>query len=55
MPASPPDRIDDPPTPRRPSFIERARRAQIVHAAIETIAEVGYAHATFARIADEPR
>lgn len=33
------------------SFIEAARRAQIVRAAIETIAEVGYAKASFARIA----
>lgn len=39
------------PPPRRPTFIEQARRAQIVQAAIETIAEVGYANATFARIA----
>jgi TetR/AcrR family transcriptional regulator, fatty acid metabolism regulator protein len=33
------------------TFIETARRAQIVAAAIETIAEVGYAQASFARIA----
>ncbi|WP_291411565.1 TetR/AcrR family transcriptional regulator [Actinophytocola sp.] len=33
------------------SFIERARRAQIVRAAVETIAEVGFAKASFARIA----
>ena len=33
------------------SFVERARRGQIVEAAIETIAEVGYAKASFARIA----
>jgi len=33
------------------TFTETARRAQIVAAAIETIAEVGYANATFARIA----
>ncbi|MBH1936394.1 TetR family transcriptional regulator [Streptomyces sp. AV19] len=38
---SPPDR----------TFIEAARRAQIVAAAIEVIAEVGYAKATFTRIA----
>jgi AcrR family transcriptional regulator len=34
------------------SFIEQSRRAQIVEAAISTIAEVGYAKATFARIAE---
>jgi TetR/AcrR family transcriptional regulator, fatty acid metabolism regulator protein len=33
------------------TFIETARRAQIVAAAIDTIAEVGYAQASFARIA----
>jgi AcrR family transcriptional regulator len=33
------------------TFTEKARRAQIVAAAIETIAEVGYARASFARIA----
>jgi TetR/AcrR family transcriptional regulator, fatty acid metabolism regulator protein len=32
------------------TFIERARRAQIVQAAIDTIAEVGYARASLARI-----
>ncbi|MPY95984.1 MAG: TetR family transcriptional regulator [Acidimicrobiia bacterium] len=37
---------------RRRSFIEQARRAQIVQAAIATIAEVGYAKASFARIAE---
>jgi AcrR family transcriptional regulator len=35
----------------RRTFTETARRAQIVEAAIDTIAEVGYAHASFARIA----
>ena len=34
------------------SFIEQSRRAQIVDAAISTIAEVGYAKASFARIAE---
>lgn len=34
------------------TFIETARRAQIVEAAIDTIAEVGYAQASFARIAE---
>ncbi|KYG29087.1 TetR/AcrR family transcriptional regulator [Priestia endophytica] len=33
------------------SFIEKARRAQIVECAIETIAEVGYAQASLGRIA----
>jgi AcrR family transcriptional regulator len=32
------------------TFIETARRAQIIHAAIDTIAEVGYARASLARI-----
>jgi AcrR family transcriptional regulator len=45
----PPDA--DEPAPKAPTFIERARREQIVKAAIETIAEVGYAKASFARIA----
>jgi AcrR family transcriptional regulator len=35
----------------RQTFTEIARRAQIVEAAIETIAELGYARATFAQIA----
>jgi AcrR family transcriptional regulator len=35
-----------------PTFIETARRAQIAAAAIDTIAEVGYAAASFARIAE---
>jgi AcrR family transcriptional regulator len=34
------------------TFIEAARRAQIVAAAIDTIAEVGYPAASFARIAE---
>lgn len=36
---------------RERSFVERARRAQIVEAAIGVIAEVGYAKASFAQIA----
>jgi TetR/AcrR family fatty acid metabolism transcriptional regulator len=36
---------------QRRSFIEAARRAQIVQAAIEVIAELGYAHATLEQIA----
>ncbi|MFE5567735.1 TetR/AcrR family transcriptional regulator [Amycolatopsis japonica] len=35
----------------RRSFIEEARRAQIVSATIETIAEIGYAKASFVQIA----
>ena len=34
------------------TFIETARRAQIVAAAIDTIAEEGYPGASFARIAE---
>ncbi len=34
------------------TFIETARRAQIVVAAIDTIAEFGYAGASFAHIAE---
>jgi len=42
------------PGPGRPdrTFIEAARRAQIVAAAIDTIAEVGYARASLGRIAE---
>lgn len=36
----------------QPSFIEQARRAQIVAAAIDTIAELGYGKASFVRIAE---
>jgi TetR/AcrR family transcriptional regulator, fatty acid metabolism regulator protein len=36
------------------SFVSNARRAQIVEAAIETVAEVGYANASLARIAVRP-
>ena len=38
-------------TPKRRTFTEVARRAQILDAAIETIAELGYANASFGRIA----
>jgi AcrR family transcriptional regulator len=37
--------------PRGQTFIEQARRAQIVAAAVEVIAEVGYAKASLAAIA----
>ena len=39
------------PARARTSFTEEARRAQIVAAAIETIADLGYANASFAQIA----
>lgn len=39
------------PDGQKRSFIEEARRAQIIEAAIETIAEVGYPNASLARIA----
>lgn len=42
----------DPVGQTRRSFIEKARRAQIVGCAIDTIAEVGYAQASLARIAE---
>ena len=38
--------------PKERTFIENARRQQIVVAAIDTIAEVGFAQASLARIAD---
>jgi AcrR family transcriptional regulator len=40
------------PHPAERTFTETARRAQIVAAAIDTIAEVGYAQASLARIAE---
>jgi AcrR family transcriptional regulator len=39
--------------PRR-SFIEETRRAQIVDATVQVISEVGYVHATLAKIARPP-
>jgi len=36
---------------KRPSFIETARRAQLIECAIETIATLGYAQASLAQIA----
>jgi AcrR family transcriptional regulator len=36
---------------KRPSFIEAARRAQLIECAIETIATLGYAQASLAHIA----
>ncbi len=40
------------PRPRERTFIETARRAQIMAAAIDTIAELGYGQASLARIAE---
>jgi AcrR family transcriptional regulator len=40
------------PEPEQRTFTENARRQQIVAAAIDTIAEVGYAQASLARIAE---
>jgi AcrR family transcriptional regulator len=47
-------RSEDNPTGKEPerTFIETARRAQIVAAAIATIAELGYGQASLARIAE---
>lgn len=45
------DRADRPEGAERRTFVEEARRAQIVAATVEVIAEVGYARATFALIA----
>ncbi|MFD5246300.1 TetR/AcrR family transcriptional regulator [Amycolatopsis sp. NPDC058340] len=42
---------NEPGDQERRSFIEEARRAQIVSATIETIAEIGYAKASFVQIA----
>ncbi|MFJ7941981.1 TetR/AcrR family transcriptional regulator [Peribacillus sp. NPDC096622] len=42
---------NDPTNQKQMSFIEKARRAQIVECAIETIAEVGYAQASLGQIA----
>ena len=36
---------------KRPSFIEAARRAQLIESAIETIATLGYVHASLAQVA----
>ncbi|GGU98656.1 TetR family transcriptional regulator [Actinomadura cremea] len=42
------------PSGRKPrSFIEQARRAQIVAAAVQVVAEAGYANASLARIAEQ--
>jgi len=38
---------------KRPTFIEEARRQQIIEAAIETVAEIGFAKASLAEIAKE--
>ncbi len=36
---------------KRPSFIEAARRTQLIESAIETIATLGYVHASLAQVA----
>jgi TetR/AcrR family transcriptional regulator, fatty acid metabolism regulator protein len=51
MDYNPTMRTDNSPTVQPPSFIEAARRAQIVKCAIETIAELGYERASLAEIA----
>ncbi len=43
---------DSPDGQKRASFIEEARRGQIIDSAIETFAELGYANASLARIAE---
>ena len=45
-------RSDSSPTVRQATFTEEARRAQIIGCAIEVLAEVGYAQASYARIAE---
>ncbi|GAA2044841.1 TetR family transcriptional regulator [Streptomyces cheonanensis] len=45
--------IPEPAGRKKPSFIEQARRTQIVDAAAEVVAEVGYARTSFARIAEK--
>jgi TetR/AcrR family transcriptional regulator, fatty acid metabolism regulator protein len=45
-------RSDDRPVVRERTFTEEARRAQIIACAIEVLAELGYAQASFARIAE---
>ena len=45
------DSISRPTRPPKATFTNAARRAQIVESAIETIAELGYARASFAQIA----
>ncbi|MFI2610947.1 TetR/AcrR family transcriptional regulator [Kitasatospora sp. NPDC018619] len=42
-------------SPSGRSFVTDARRAQIIAAAIETVAELGYARASFAQIAKRAR
>ncbi|GAA1072111.1 TetR/AcrR family transcriptional regulator [Nocardiopsis metallicus] len=38
---------------KRASFIEQARREQVIRAAAETVAQVGYANASLSRIAEQ--
>ncbi len=41
--------------PKEPTFIESARRTQIIETAIQVIAEVGYSNASFAKIAQRAK
>lgn len=45
-------RSDSSPSVRSRTFTEEARRAQILGCAIDVLAELGYAHTSFARIAE---
>ncbi|HEY1516576.1 MAG TPA: TetR family transcriptional regulator [Solirubrobacteraceae bacterium] len=53
--SSNPDPTVRPTVQKGRSFIEEARRAQIVSCAIDTIAELGYSQASLARIAERAR
>jgi AcrR family transcriptional regulator len=46
---------NDPPGRKRTSFIEQARREQVVKAAAETVAQVGYANTSLSRIAEQAK
>jgi len=52
QPTKIPDVTEAATVPKERTFIENARREQIVAAAIDTIADVGFAQASLARIAD---
>jgi AcrR family transcriptional regulator len=41
--------------PKEPTFVESARRAQIIDTAIKVIAEIGYSNASFAKIAERAK
>ncbi|MEO3883972.1 TetR/AcrR family transcriptional regulator [Nonomuraea sp. B5E05] len=42
-------------SPKSRTFIEQARRAQIIACAVEVLADQGYAHTTLARIAEQAK